>query len=91
MSIPFTDRLLELMMALVLSVSTFMGAVTQTAIVPQNQGAPVQSAARSTFACSQLSLFDTPVVTSDMGNVECGTLQVPENWSKPDGRQLDIT
>ncbi len=91
MSIPFTDRLLELMMALVMSVSTFMGVVTQTAIVPQNQGATVQSAARSTFDCAQLTLFDTPVVTSDMGDVECGALQVPENWSKPDGRQLGIT
>ncbi len=91
MSNPFTDRLLELLMALVLSVSTFMGAVTQTAIVPQFQGATDQPAVRSTFDCTQLTLFDTPVVTPEMGEVECGTMQVPENWSKPDGRQIELT
>ncbi len=91
MAAPFTDRLLELMMALVMGVSTFMGAVTQTAIVPQIQGATVLPANRSTFDCSQLTLFDTPVVTPDLGRVECGTLQVPENWSELDGRQISIT
>ncbi len=91
MSNPFTDRLLELLMALVLSVSTFMGAVTQTAIVPQFQGATDQPAVRSTFDCTQLTLFDTPVVTPEMGEVECGTMQVPENWSKLDGRQIELT
>ena len=90
MSNPFTDRLLELLMALVLSVSTFMGAVTQTAIVPQIQGT-TQSAVRSTFDCAELTLFDTPVVTPDMGEVECGTLRVPENWAKLDGRQINLT
>src|SRR6185312_12956667 len=30
-------------------------------------------------------------VTPEMGEVECGTLQVPENWSQPEGRQILIT
>jgi len=91
MTIPFTDRLLEWMLALLMSVSTFMGAVTQTAVAPQIQGTNAQTASRSVVDCSQLTLFDTPIVTPDMGEVECGTLQVPENWSRPDARQISIT
>lgn len=79
------------MMALVMSVSTFMGAITQAAIAPQIQGSTAQTANRSVIDCSQLMLFDIPIVTPDMGQVECGSLQVPENWSRPDGRQISLT
>lgn len=93
MSISFTDRALELIMALVMSVSTLFGSITQTVIVPQvqSQTTSPQSASRSVIDCAQLQLFDVPIVTPDMGDVECGILQVPENWSKPDGRQISIT
>ncbi len=91
MAISFTDRLLELMMALLMSVSTVMGVATEAAFAPQTQGTAAQTPQRSTIDCTQLTLFDTPIVTPDMGEVECGTLEVPENWSKPDGRRIGIT
>lgn len=90
MSISFTDRLFELMMALVMGVGTFMGALTQGAIAPQIQGTTTQTAPRSIVNCSELLLFEIPVVTPDMGRVECGTVQVPENWSRPD-RMISLT
>jgi pimeloyl-ACP methyl ester carboxylesterase len=94
MSIPFTERMLELLMALVMGVSTFMGAVTQAAIAPQVQGSTAQTsqiAQRTIINCSELTLFDIPLITPDLGEVECGTFQVPENWSKPEGRQISLT
>ena len=91
MTIPFTDRLLELLMAVVLSVSTFTGSITQAVIAPQAQGPAPQTANRTIFDCSELVLFDVPIVTPDMGDVECGTLQVPENWDRPGERQISIT
>jgi pimeloyl-ACP methyl ester carboxylesterase len=30
-------------------------------------------------------------MTPSLGNVECGAMQVPENWSEPGGRQIEIT
>ena len=91
MAISFTDRLLELMMALVMTVSTVMGVATEAAFAPQSQGTAGQTPQRSIIDCAQLTLFDTPIVTPDMGEVECGTLEVPENWSKPDGRWISLT
>ena len=92
MTISFTDRVFELMMAVVLSVSTFLGAVTQQAVVPGIQvNPPAQSLSRATFSCSQLTLFDIPMVSPSMGTVECGTVQVPENWSNAESRKIELT
>jgi pimeloyl-ACP methyl ester carboxylesterase len=91
MAISFTDRLLELMMALLMGVSTIMGVATQAVFSSTSQATTGQTANRSTIDCAELSLFDIPMVTPDMGQVECGTLLVPENWSKPEGRQISIT
>jgi pimeloyl-ACP methyl ester carboxylesterase len=91
MAISFTDRLLELMLALLMGVSSIMGVATQAAFSSTSQSTTGQTASRSTIDCAELSLFDTPLVTPDMGQVECGTLQVPENWAQPDGRQISIT
>jgi pimeloyl-ACP methyl ester carboxylesterase len=91
MAISFTDRLLELMLALLMGVSSIMGVATQAAFSSTSQSTTGQTASRSTIDCAELSLFDTPLVTPDMGQVECGTLQVPENWAQPDGRKISIT
>ncbi len=91
MTNPFTERVLELVMAFIMGVSTLLGAVTQSAIAPNLQGNTTQTAARTVIDCGQLMLFDIQLVTPELGNVECGTLQVPENWSQPEGRQISIT
>lgn len=91
MTIPFTDRLLELLLAIVLGFSSVLGGIAQQIIEPGHQTDAVATIAATRFDCNQLSVFDQPLVTPALGNVECGHIQVPENWSKPDGRQLEIT
>ncbi|MEZ4507186.1 MAG: hypothetical protein R2848_15380 [Thermomicrobiales bacterium] len=47
MTNPFTERVLELVMAFIMGVSTLLGAVTQSAIAPNLQGTTTQTAART--------------------------------------------
>ncbi len=91
MSISFSDRLLELLMAVVLGFSSVIGGIAQQIIEPGHQADPLTTIAATRFDCSQLTIFDSFLVTPELGDVECGTIQVPENWSKPEGRQIDIT
>ncbi|MGN6031613.1 MAG: alpha/beta hydrolase, partial [Thermomicrobiales bacterium] len=41
--------------------------------------------------CSFISVAGEPLVTEDLGEVECGTVQVPENWTNPGKRMLTIS
>jgi pimeloyl-ACP methyl ester carboxylesterase len=92
MAIPnFFDRLLELAMALVVGVSTVLGGLTQEITQTDPTAVPSTAVQATTFDCAELTLFEEPLVTPAMGNVVCGSIQVPENWSVPDGRQLQIT
>ncbi|MCA9858816.1 MAG: hypothetical protein KC438_03800, partial [Thermomicrobiales bacterium] len=36
--------------------------------------------------CSFLNRSGANLVTDDIGDIVCGTITVPENWSIPDGR-----
>ena len=91
MSISFTDRLLELLMAIVLGFSSMIGGIAQQIVEPGHPIDPLTTVAAQPFDCAQLRIFDTPLVTPALGQVECGHIQVPENWSKLEGRQLEIT
>ncbi len=91
MTSPATDRLLELLLALLLGITSFVGSVAQQVIEPNHQVDPLTSTHAVPFDCSQLTIFDTELVTPALGQVECGSMQVPENWSEPTGRQIEIT
>lgn len=91
MTASYTDRLLELLMAILLGVSTVLGSLTSTVGQPDGTVDPLRSVQATSFDCAELTLFDTPLVTPSMGNVECGTALVPENWSDPEGRQISLT
>lgn len=41
--------------------------------------------------CTFLNRLGEDLVTDVVGDVVCGTIAVPENWSDPDGRQIDIS
>lgn len=41
--------------------------------------------------CAFISVAGEPLVTEDLGEVECGTVEVPENWANPGGRTLTIS
>lgn len=41
--------------------------------------------------CSFLTRLGEDLVSDVVGNVVCGTVAVPENWSIPDGRQIEIS
>lgn len=91
MTNPFLERLLELLMAMVLGLSTVLGGLTQGIGEPSQTTDPTASVQATNFDCSNLTIFDEPLVTPSLGNVVCGTIKVPENWSEPAGRQLRIT
>lgn len=40
--------------------------------------------------CSFLNRSGADLITAEVGEVACGTITVPENWSMPTGRQLEI-
>ncbi len=40
--------------------------------------------------CSFLNRSGADLITPDVGEIACGTITVPENWSMPAGRQLEI-
>ncbi len=90
MSISYSERLLELLMALVLGITSVLSGVAQQVIEPVQSAQTATSIAALPFDCSQLKVFDTPLVTPELGQVACGSIRVPEDWSKSDGRQLDI-
>lgn len=91
MTISFTDRALETIMAIILSLTTFLGGVAQQVVQPNAQVDPLSATHAIPFDCSELTIFETPLVDPSLGNVECGSMQVPENWSQPSGRQIYIT
>ncbi len=41
--------------------------------------------------CSFLNRSGGDLITDDVGEAACGTITVPENWSEPDGRQIEIS
>ncbi|MGC4108089.1 MAG: alpha/beta hydrolase [Thermomicrobiales bacterium] len=41
--------------------------------------------------CSFISVAGQPLVTEDLGEVACGTVAVPENWTNPGARTLKIS
>jgi pimeloyl-ACP methyl ester carboxylesterase len=85
------ERLFELLMALLLSITGFLGGVTQQVVEPNHQVDPLTATHAVPFNCSALTIFDTELITPSLGNVECGAMQVPENWSELTGRQIAIT
>lgn len=85
------ERLLQIIMAVVLAVSTFIGGAASSLNQTSQTAVTGEATKAVPFDCSQLTIFDEPLVTPSLGTVECGTIQVPEDWSKPDGRMLDIT
>lgn len=87
----FTDRVVETILAIILSFSTLLGGIAQHVIEPNAQVDPLKMTHAVPFDCSELTIFDTPLVTPALGNVECGTMQVPENWAETTGRQIYIT
>ncbi len=91
MSISYSERLLEVLMALVLGIVSVVGGLAQQVIEPVQAVQPAAAIAAMPFDCSQLQVFGKSLVTPDLGQVECGSIRVPENWSQLDGRQLDIT
>lgn len=91
MATTFLERLYELIMALVLVLSTFLGSISQTPVQPSQTGDPLKSVQATPLDCSHLVVFDQPLVTPSLGDVACGTVQVPENWAQPDGRQIELT
>jgi pimeloyl-ACP methyl ester carboxylesterase len=91
MTISSMERVFELLMALLLSITGFLGGVTQQVVEPNHQVDPLTATHAIPFDCSALTIFDTELITPSLGNVECGAMQVPENWSEPGGRQIEIT
>ena len=91
MSISSMDRVLELLMALLLGITGFLGGIAQQVIEPNHQVDPLTATHAVPFDCSSLTIFDTELVTASLGNVSCGSMQVPENWSEPTGRQIEIS
>lgn len=91
MTISSTDRVLELLMALLLGITSFLGGIAQQVIEPNHQIDPLTATHAIPFDCSALTIFGTEMVTPAHGNVTCGTMQVPENWSQLSGRQIEIT
>ncbi|MCC6673999.1 MAG: alpha/beta fold hydrolase [Thermomicrobiales bacterium] len=91
MSISYSERLLEVLMALVLGITSVLSGLAQQVIEPVHPVQPVAAIVATPFDCAQLMVFDTPLVTPALGQVVCGSIRVPENWSKSEGRQLDIT
>lgn len=59
--------------------------------VPAQPATDYAAVDHATIECATLLVFGEPIVTDDLGEVECGVVQVPENWSRPGGRLLDIT
>ncbi len=41
--------------------------------------------------CDALQVFGVSIVDPALGDVECGTLEVPENWLQPEGRTISIS
>lgn len=89
---------LVLMMAVVLTVAAREAeSVNRLAALPAANDAP-QMAASGLGALAPLSQtepsecpFPVPLAETVGETIECGTLQVPENWEAPDGRQLTIS
>jgi pimeloyl-ACP methyl ester carboxylesterase len=77
-------------MVLLLGIPSTLSVGAQPASPPA-AGPALGVAELAVMACDELDLLGVPIVRHELGEVECGTLQVPENWLQPEGRTIAIT
>ena len=64
---------------------------TAKGVVSDVTGIDLTGISATSSDCGFLQVGGEPMVTEDLGEVECGTVAMPENWANPGDRTLTIS
>ncbi len=83
-------RVFAVFMMLLLGIPTTLAVAAQPGATP-TAGPDLGVAENATIDCDELQVFGESIVQPELGEVVCGTLEVPENWLQPEGRTISIS